>query len=323
MALYERQNYLFSLMHHVLWSFLVPLAYGGVASTIIWFTESAKVFSRFVEAYFVSFNCVISAGLILGAVSFVYFTQGHVVELIEKSFFDKDLRRDSGYQESKRRFLSVQRSISFSAQFILVAFLIFYTCQFPFEGFAQYAMIGIGCAQYGMGVYVGRKLFYFSKMLNDVEKLHTKEDVFTDGNLGLISSYVNILSTLTVVFVYVHVKSFYGAPFEFNTILGASAKHFLLLPGIIAIPVLIIFNFYPRSVLRTLYSRSINVRLEELTKSLEGRELSQFEQLSYVAEREKMSRDELKYRLQLSLSDIPIGITIVALIISLIKDGLG
>ena len=318
----NNRTYLFSVMHHVLWSFLIPLGYGIIVGLIAWGSETRDTFINFLNAYFVSFNCVFSSGLILGTASFVYFTQKDVICLIEETFDKHDLKNPE-FKESKRRYLSRRRSISFATEFICVAFLIFYFCKFPFSGFPEYALIAVGCAQYGLGVYVGRKLFYFSKMLFSMEQFSTKKDVFANNNLGLISSYVNILSTLTLIFVYVHIKSFYNAPFEYNTILGSLTKHFLLIPGIIATPVLVIFNFYPRNVLRVLYSKSIEIKMKELTKSLKDKDLTVFEQLTYLAEREKMSRDELKYRLQLSLSDIPIGITIMALIFTLIKDGLG
>lgn len=37
----------------------------------------------------------------------------------------------------------------------------------------------------------------------------------------------------------------YEGPFLYDSILGQSIKPFLLLPAIIATPVLLIFNFYP------------------------------------------------------------------------------
>lgn len=48
--------------------------------------------------------------------------------------------------------------------------------------------------------------------------------------------------------------------------------------------------------------------------------ISEFEKRSYLLEFEKMSREELRYSLQLSLSDLPIGITIIVMALeSLVK----
>jgi hypothetical protein len=48
---------------------------------------------------------------------------------------------------------------------------------------------------------------------------------------------------------------------------------------------------------------------------LSGKGSTEFEERSYIMEVEKMSRDELRYSLQLSLSDLPIGITLLVMII--------
>jgi hypothetical protein len=41
--------------------------------------------------------------------------------------------------------------------------------------------------------------------------------------------------------------------------------------------------------------------------------ISEFEKRSYLLEFEKMSREELRYSLQLTLSDLPIGITVLVM----------
>jgi hypothetical protein len=86
----------------------------------------------------------------------------------------------------------------------------------------------------------------------------------------------------------------YEGPFLYDSILGQSIKPFLLLPAIIATPVLLIFNFYPRAVLRKVYAKSIDLEIKTLQKTLHDEKLSEYEQLSYVIEVEKMSRDELR-----------------------------
>ena len=319
MIVYNHQNYLFSLLYHVLWSFVASIGIGVVAGTVVWRTEKSSIFLKFIDAYFVTFNCVITTGLAIGVVYFIWRTQYHIIDVIEKTFDTADLQSPD-FQENKGRFLNYQRSAIFSGNFIIIAFVIFFFAGFKFQGFPQYVLIGVGCAQYGLGVYVGRKLFYFAKILNSVENLKPKVDVFNDEKLGLIASYVNIASTLTLIFVYTHVKSFYYGPFDFQMGIGNAAKQFFLLPAIIATPVLVIFNFYPRGVLRTLYTRSIEEKLADLTKKLgQQNNITLLDRLKYIADREKMSREEMRYRLQLSLSDIPIGLAIFTMIFSLIR----
>jgi hypothetical protein len=55
-----------------------------------------------------------------------------------------------------------------------------------------------------------------------------------------------------------------------------------------------------------------------LMDKLRTRSLSEYERLSYVVEYDTLARDELKTRLQLSLSDLPIGLTIVLMVAALL-----
>jgi hypothetical protein len=47
-------------------------------------------------------------------------------------------------------------------------------------------------------------------------------------------------------------------------------------------------------VLRKVYAKSIDLEIKTLQKTLHDEKLSEYEQLSYVIEVEKMSRDELR-----------------------------
>ena len=121
-------------------------------------------------------------------------------------------------------------------------------------------------------------------MLHAIEGLSPPGDIFTDDKLGPISTYVNSLSTLTVVFVFAHVYTYFWAPFEFTSVLGDSVRSALLLPAVLAVPVIVIFNFYPRTVLRTLYSRLIGTKTDEIQRAIKDKDLSEFERMSYLIE---------------------------------------
>jgi len=304
-------------MKHVLWGFGLALAYGIATSGLVWITDQPDLFKRYAEAYFVSFNCLISGGLILGTALFVFLTQESVPLFIE-SAFDKTSLDETTYYQQKQKYLSLRRSMTFSTDFIVVGFLIFYFCKFPFRGPPEYYMIAFACLEYALGVYVGRKLFYIAQMLNSILDIKLTRNIFRDDDLGYVIGYVNILSTLTIIFVYVHVTSYYAAPFEFSSVVSPSFKIALLLPAVIASPVLIIFNFYPRMVLRRLYSRSIADEVGDLTRKLRSKNLTEYERLSYVIEYDKLCKDELRNRLRITLSDLPIGITIITMIVGLL-----
>src|SRR3712207_8775682 len=53
---------------------------------------------------------------------------------------------------------------------------------------------------------------------------------------------VQMVSILTIIGVYLGVRSYYGAPFAYDTFIGRSAQVFLIMPAIIAAPVLLIFK---------------------------------------------------------------------------------
>jgi hypothetical protein len=308
---------LFQLMNVMFIGFGIALAFGIIASGVVWLFETSDTFRRFLEAYFVSFNCLISGGLIIGSAIFVFRSQRTIPMLIEQAFDPQSLN-ETKFHEQKRKYLSLRRTLTFSTDFIAVAFVIFYFCKFPFRGLPEYLLIFCGCLQYALGVYMGRKLFYVAQMLAAIQDIRLTKNIFKDDDLGHIISYVNVLSTLTIIFVYVHVTSYYNGPFEYSSMVSSSLRIGLILPAVIATPVLVIFNFYPRAVLRQLYSRCIADQVDRLTDRLRHHGLSDYERMSCVIEYDKLWKDELRSRLRLTLSDLPIAITIIAMVVGLV-----
>lgn len=303
-------------MHTVFLGLLISLAYGLLSSYIIYLLEGESRFQAFLVAYTMSFKTIISLGLIIGTFLIVFKSQDLIPNTIEKVFKDQvDLSRTTEYLHYKWRFVSLARSLTFSAFFTLAGFIIFSYCQFPLQGLGEVLMIIPSCAQYALGVYIGRKLCYAGMMLHSLLDVDVKRNLFRNRELDDINSYVHIVSTLTVIFVYVHVLGYYEGPFLYQRDPGESVKLCLVLPAIIATPVLLIFNFYPRIVLRRLYDRSIDVEVKKLQEAIKSEELSFFEKRSYLLEFDRMSREELRYSLQLTLSDLPIAITILVMIL--------
>lgn len=292
----------------------ISLTYGVVSSAFLRYLGGKSEAQLFFVAYTSSFKTIISLGLILGTALIVFFSQNVIPKTIEDAFTKAQLS-DTDYDYYKQRFASLRISITFSAEFIVVAFIIFSYCQFPLSRRGEVLMVIAACTQYALGVYVGRKLVYTGMMLHSLLPIIVTRNLFRKRELDAINPYVHVASTLTVIFVYIHVIGYYEGPFLYGSILGQSIKLFLLLPALIATPVLLIFNFYPRAVLRKLYSQSIDVEIRKLKEALKDEELSDYEKRSYLIEFDKMSRDELRYNLQLTLSDLPIGITILVMVL--------
>src|SRR6185436_8918360 len=292
----------------------ISLVYGVVSSALLWYFSGKSEAQQFFTAYTSTFKTIISLGLILGTAVIVFVSQNVIPKTIEKAFTKTQLS-DTDYSYYKRRFASLRISLTFCAEFVVVAFVIFSNCRFPLSRAGEVLMMIAACTQYALGVYVGRKLVYTGMMLHSLLPIEVTRNLFRKRELDAINPYVHVAPTLTVIFVYIHVIGYYEGPFSYNSILGQSIKPFLLLPAIIATPVLLIFNFYPRAVLRKVYSKSIDLEIKTLQETLHDEKLTEYEKRSYVIEVEKMSRDELRYNLQLALTDLPIGITILIMVL--------
>src|SRR6185312_2411568 len=309
----------FRLMMLFFYGLGASLAYGLLGLGLVFYFDGKVEAQHFFEAYTVSFKTIISLGLILGTWLIVFCAQSVISDTIEAAFTENELDATT-YLINKRKFFSVKRSLSFSAEFILVSFVIFhYLCKFQLSRTGQTLMISSTCTQYALGVYVGRKLMYTGMMLHSLLQAPVTRNLFRKRELDSINTYVHVASTLTVIFGYIHVTGYYEGPFQ--CIAGQTTKPFVILvPVIIATPVLLIFNFYPRAVLRKLYSRSIDVEITRLRDAMKNDSISDYEKRSYLLEFEKMARDELRYSLQLTLSDLPIGITVIVMALqSLLK----
>jgi len=304
----------FRMMNTFFFGLGASAAYGLASAGLIYKVNGRPEVQAFLAEYSTSFKTLFSFGLILGTALVVFRSQDVIPETIESAFKNEHLSK-TDYPFYKRRFQSPRRSIAFAAEFIVVAFVIFSYCRFPFPRTSEVAMMIAACAQYALGVYVGRKLFYAGMMLHSLLSASVTRNLFKDRELDEINSYVHVASTLTVIFVYVHVIGYYRGPFLYNSFLGQSVKPLLLLPALIATPVLLIFTFYSRAVLRKLYSQSIDWEIENLRNVLKSEKFTTYEKRTYLMAFDRMSRDELRYNLQLTLSDLPIGITVLLMVL--------
>ena len=290
------------------------LVYGLVGMGLIWYFEGKFAALAFFTAYTTSFKTLISFGLILGTAFVVLRMQKDFPDMINKAFTETTLSK-TDYPQQELKFWSEGKTTRFAALMVVVAFVIFSLCSFPLSPLGDIFMIIAACAQYGFASFVGRKLRYAAVMLDSLRDVAPTRNLFKKRELDNINWYVNVTSTLTIIFVYVHVTSYYDGPFAYNSEFGQSVKIFLLFPAIIATPVLLIFNFYPREILRKLYSRSIDFEIKKLRRILANESLSEYEKRSYLIEFDKMSKEELRYSLHLALTDLPIGITILVMLL--------
>ncbi|MEA3014310.1 MAG: hypothetical protein QOD42_2855 [Sphingomonadales bacterium] len=273
-------RHLFSLIYNIFFGFFLSAMCGIVTAGILWAAGQASDFKPYLEAYFVTFNGAVSGGLVLATAITVYRTQHYVPGIIEKTFTRRELEKTS-YYEWRGEFFHLRKTLTFSTSFALAGVAIFYIAKFPFDGLAEGFLIAAGCLAYAIGVYVGRKLFHIAHMLRSLEDIPITKDLFREDRLAGISTYVNSISTLAAVMVYICVRSSYYGPFIYNSPAGSSVKTIMLLPAVIAIPVFALFNYYPRTVIRRIYDRSISNALRAVKSRAKKNNLSEFERLIY------------------------------------------
>lgn len=300
-------------MKQLFWCLAASLIYGLLGAGLVWLHDGYLISKGFLLAFVKSFNILVCLGIILSTAWILLTSQRTIPDIIADAFEAPELPAE--YYEYRRRYLHPGRSLVFASAHIIGAWIIYSLCQFPMNGLPEALLMIASCAQWGLGAYVGRKLFYAGMMLQSLIGTRVSRNLFEDRKLDDINTYVHILSTLTIIFVYVHVRSYYPARFLYSGTFGESAKILLILPAIIATPVLLIFNFYPRVVLRRLYGASIDVEIKTLQEVMRREELSAYEKRSYIIAFEKMARDELRYSFQLALSDLPVGIVILVMIL--------
>jgi hypothetical protein len=288
--------------------------YGFLAMAFIRIFEGESESIKFFKAYTTDFKTIISLGLSLGTAFVVLHAQKDIPTKIEEVFTKKQLEKTK-YVTHRNHFWSVPKTINFLTQVVLVAFVIFRYCHFPLLPLGEGFMLVAVCAEYGFASFVGRKLRYAALMMDSLSEVKVTRNLFKNRELDSLNWYVNVASTLTMIFVYVHVMFYYKGPFAYDKVLQQSMRIFLIIPAVVSTPVLLIFNFYPREVLRKLYSKSIDVELANLRRTLKNENLNPYEKRSHLIEFKKMAREELRYSLQLALTDLPIGITILAMVL--------
>ena len=303
------------LMHIMFASLGVSTAFGALGCWFVYAFEGRPQSQSFMTAYVSTFNALLALGLITGGAWLVFRSQKLIPETIEKAFEGDTGLWQTKYGFYKKRFKDRVRSMTIMAVYATIGLAILTACNFRLLGHAKTFMLIASCLHYGLGAYVGRKLCYAGMMLYSLLDAHVSRNLFRARELDAINTYVHIASTLTILFVYAQVRGYYYGDFAYDTWLGTNAKAFLLFPAFVATPVLLIFNFYSRAVLRKLYSASIDIEIRSLQEALKSESLTEFEKRSYTMEVDKMTRDELRYSLQLTLGDLPIGLAVALMIV--------
>src|SRR6185295_8114387 len=140
------------MMNYLFLGFGVSLAYGLFGLGLLWYLGDKSEAQLFFAAYTTSFKTIVSLGLSLGTALIVYLCQNILPQTIENAFNDTQLA-ETDYSYYKRRFASLWLSIEFSAELVVIGFIVFTYCQFPLSRRGEVLMIIAACAQYALGAY--------------------------------------------------------------------------------------------------------------------------------------------------------------------------
>lgn len=310
------------------------LVYGLAAAALVYEVEGREDARQFLQMYIGTFNTLVTLGLGVVTALLIGRSQHEIPDAIEATFTPEELS-PTAYKENKQRYLSRRRTIVFASQMIIIGFAVLHFCHFPLSGIGEAAMLIAGCLQCGLASYAGRKIRYAGMMIHSLHDVqvtrnffkqseievvnvyaqHPRRYLFKERKLDVVNTYVQMVSILALIGIYLGVRSYYRAPFLYDSFIGKSAQVFLLMPIVIAAPVLLIFNFSPRDAMRRIYDKSIDIELAILREEMKDMASSEFEKKFRLMEFEKMYREELRYSLQLSLNDLPIGITILVMVL--------
>ncbi|HEX8450045.1 MAG TPA: hypothetical protein VF652_10690 [Allosphingosinicella sp.] len=314
----DGSRHLFFLTNTIFLGFLVSTLYGGLGAILVGYFGAASDVTRFAEAYFKTFNSAVSGGFVFATALLVYRTQNYIPAIIENAFTQRELAQ-THYFEQRKELFNWWKTAILSIVFALVAIFIFYWAKFPLDELSNDLLIGVGSLQYAAGVYIGRKIFHTAHLLRSIESIAVRKEIFKADRLFGISMYVNSVSTATAIAVYIGVRSYYRAPFEYDSVLGEAMATAMFIPAIIAIPVLL-FAYYSRTSVRRMYERSIEDALQKLRSKGKADNRSDFEIQTGIVELEKNLRDELKYRLRATLEDLPMAVVVGIALLSAFKS---
>ena len=295
-----------TLMVQAFLGLAISLVYGLLGAAAIYLIFGHADAQQFLTTFIADYGMLVSLGTITSTALIVRQAQGVIPSTIEAAFKRHELEA-TAYFDQKERFYSKRRTVQFATEMIILGFAIFWVCRFRLNPAGETLMMIAVCAQYALASYVGRKLRYAAMMLHSLLRISVKRNLFRTRALDDINAAVHIASTLTIVWVYVHVRTSYGAPFAYDTFIGKSAQMFLLIPAVLAVPVLLMFNFFPRTALKKIYSKSIDVELRHVRALLRNESISSHEKRLFLMEFGKMCREELRHSLQLTLSDLPLA----------------
>lgn len=229
----------------------------------------------------------------------------------------KELRKTK-YRTHRKNYSSRIKAVAQSSCYFVSSYVVFSILQFERSG-AENIMLKIySSAQVYCVCYVARKLYHIGRMLESIRKVDVDEDLFSEDRLSKIVVTVNIFTFAMVVSLIIHTAAHYGLTYRSNIVNPEALKILVSTPVLLILPVLVLFNFQPRSVVNSLYISSINKKRERLSSMIMQSDLTDVEKSKRLMDYEKFLKDELRYHYRLAFTEAPVVLTITLSILALI-----
>lgn len=237
-----------------------------------------------------------------------------VPELIEQALQTEVAELDN-YRFWKDRLLSDRLGIAQFGTYFLGGFGIYSLLEYPGEPLDHLFFVVFTALQYSCGGFVGRKLWCVGHLLRAIEHVDPRSDLLNTDAFPRLIYLINIFTFLTllmtVVHTYFHARMDYVLSSEFAVLLAP----LVYLPMVLALPVVVLFNFYPRMVVNRLYLKSIRVRKQWLADQMAESDESEFAKHKHSIDYEKYLNEEFRYRQRVALSELPVALTITVAIV--------
>jgi hypothetical protein len=296
----------FGLLFETFLGIAISLGYGLLATGAVYAVQGQSEAVQFLRTYVGLFGSLVSFGLAVATALTVARYELLVPLSIEASFGKDDLSA-TDYSQRRDRYRSKIRSIVFATEFGVLGFVLSSLSRFPLRGLAESLLMSVAFIQWILSGYVVRKLYYAFLMLLSVVSLDGDEDVFRMRKLDASSSFIRVATTLGVICFYVLVRSYYHAPFMYDSVIGTTARVFLLGAPAAATAVFLAFNFLSRETLLQIYENALDAYIAQRPLSNE----------SHIVLENRL-RDDLRRSLKPNLADLPIALAALTTLLEFI-----
>lgn len=240
-----------------------------------------------------------------------------IPSLIEEAVSDEQID-GTDYEFWKERFQSFRLSLAQFSTYFFGGFAIYSFLQFQVATDVQPLFVIFTAFQYAFGGMIGRKLWCIGHLLRSLEDVKPNSDLLEIEALPKLIYIVNIFTFLTLLMTVVH--TYFHAQLEYGSDIAMLLRPLVYLPLILALPVVVLFNFYPRMVVNRLYLKSIRQRKELLAEKMQQSKESELTKLKHSIDYEKYLNEEFRYRQRVALSELPVALTVmVAVLVTIVR----